>query len=132
MPTAALAILCRHERASEMPLELEGSHRYGIVLAVALTTVLFLIIANEAPWSHGVSLLLSGGMLAVVIATSRGSRRLREWASVALTALTLMLVVIAVTDAGPESIASAASAALILATVVQLVRGLAVCCACAA
>ncbi|MFL5816577.1 MAG: potassium channel family protein [Conexibacter sp.] len=110
----------------DAPLELEGSHRYGIVLALALTTVLFLIIASEAPWSHGVSLLLSGGMLAVVIATSRGHRRLREWVSVVLTALTLMLAVVAVTDAGPESIASAASAALILATAGQLVRGLAV------
>lgn len=111
---------------SESTLELEGSHRYGIVLALALVTVLFLIIADEAPWSHGVALLLAGAMLAVVVVTSHGHRLLREWGGVVLTVATLTLATLAILDAGPESIPSAASAALILVTVVQLVRGLAV------
>ena len=44
---------CAAMESSRLPLELEGSHRYGIVLAVALSTVLFLIIAPEASWSRG-------------------------------------------------------------------------------
>lgn len=110
--------------ASERALESEGAHRYGIVLGVALVTVLFLIIAGDAPWSHAVSLLLSAGMLAIVIVTSRGHRVRRAWSGVALAVVTLVLVVLVALDTGPASLPSIASAALVIVTVVQLVRGL--------
>jgi hypothetical protein len=110
----------------ERTLELEGSHRYGIVLAIALTTVLFLVIAPESPWSRAVGLLLSGGMLFVVIATSRGDVRLRERAGVALIVVTLVVVASVGFEWVEEGIGAAVSATLVLATLVQLVRGLAV------
>src|SRR5258708_7387815 len=53
---------------SSTTLELEGSHRYGIVLAGALATVLFLIIAPESSWSRAIGRLLAGGMLLGVFA----------------------------------------------------------------
>jgi hypothetical protein len=114
------------QTAPERTLELEGSHRYGIVLAVALTTVLFLIIAPESPWSRAVGLLLSGVMLLVVVATSRGDVRLRERAGVALILATLVVVLAVGFEWIEEGVGAAVSAALVLATLVQLVRGLAV------
>ncbi|HEX5145686.1 MAG TPA: potassium channel family protein [Conexibacter sp.] len=109
---------------AEKTLELEGSHRYGIVLGVALATVLFLIISPEAAWSRAVGLLLSGTMLLVVIATSRGPLRLRERVGVALIAATVVLVVGAALEWWPVPITTATSAALLITTLVQLVRGL--------
>jgi hypothetical protein len=114
------------ESEATTTLELEGSHRYGIVLAVALATVLFLIIAPEAAWSRAVGLLLAGGMLLVVIATSRGNVRLRERIGVALIVATIALVASVGFDWLPQPIGTATSAVLILTTLVQLVRGLAV------
>ena len=112
--------------ARERTLGLEAHHRYGIVLAVALTTVLFLIIAPESSWSRAIGLLLSGGMLLTVVATSRGSVLVRERA-VVLLALGTLAVVAAVGFAWiPQGVGAAVSAVLVLATLVQLVRGLAV------
>jgi hypothetical protein len=106
--------------------DLEGGHRYGIVLAVALTTVLFLTIAPESSWSRAVGLLLSGGMLLVVIATSRGDVSLRERAGLLLAIVTLAVVAAVGFEWIEQGIGAALSAALVLTTLVQLVRGLAV------
>src|SRR5689334_15581078 len=114
------------QAASERTLELEGSHRYGIVLALALVTVVFLIVAPESSWSRAVGLLLSGGMLFVVIATSRGDVRLRERAGVALVVVTLVVVAAVGLEWIEQGVGTAISALLVLATLVQLVRGLAV------
>ena len=105
-------------------MESEGSHRYGIVLAVALATVLFLIIAPETSWSRAIGLLFSGGMLLVVIATSRGNVRLRERAGVGLIVATVLLVTGVAFEWIPAALGTAVSAILILTTLVQLVRGL--------
>jgi len=107
--------------------EPEASHRYGIVLAVALATVLFLIIAPESSWSRAVGILLAGGMLLVVIATSRDSTwRLRESAGLATIAATVGLVLAIGLEWIPVWIGTATSALLVLTTLVQLVRGLVV------
>jgi hypothetical protein len=111
---------------TETTLEPEGSHRYGIVLAVALATVLFLIIAPETAWSRAVGLLFSGGMLLVVVATSRGNVRLRERVSIALIVATIVLVTGVAFGWIRSPVGAAVSAVLILTTLVQLVRGLAV------
>jgi hypothetical protein len=111
---------------SATTLELEGSHRYGIVLGVALATVLFLIIAPESSWSRAVGLLFSGGMLLVVIATSRGNVELRERAGVAVIVATLVVVAAVGFEWIEQGIGTALSAALVLTTLVQLLRGLAV------
>jgi hypothetical protein len=112
--------------SSTTPLEPEGSHRYGIVLAVALVAVLFLIIAPEGPWSRAIALLFSGGMLLVVIATSRGNVRLRERVGVVVILATVVLVLAIGLELIPAAVGTATSAVLLLTTLVQLVRGLAV------
>lgn len=110
--------------SSGKTLEPAGSHRYGIVLAVALVAVLFLIIAPETSWSRAIGLLFAGGMLLVVIATSRGNVRLRERAGIALIVATIVLVVGTAFDWIPQAVGTATSAVLVLTTLVQLVRGL--------
>jgi len=105
-------------------LEQQGSHRYGIVLAVALTTVVFLIVAPEAPWSRAVGLALAGGMLLAVVATSRGGVRLRESASLATIAVTAAIVLGVALKLISLGLGTALSAVLVIATLVQLVRGL--------
>jgi hypothetical protein len=109
---------------SSTTLEPEVSHRYGIVLAVALATVLFLIIAPESSWSRAVGLLLSGGMLLVVIATSHGSLRLRKRAGIGVIAATLAVVAATGFEWVSQGIGTGLSAVLLLTTLVQLVRGL--------
>jgi hypothetical protein len=104
--------------------ELEGSHRYGIVLGVALSAVLFLIIAPETSWSRAVGVLFAGGMLLVVIATSRGNVRLRERAGIGLIVATIVLVTGVAFDWIPAAVGTGVSAVLILTTLVQLIRGL--------
>jgi Ion channel len=104
--------------------ELEGSHRYGIVLGVALSAVLFLIIAPETSWSRAIGVLFAGGMLLVVIATSRGNVRLRERAGIGLIVATVVLVTGVAFDWIPAPVGTGVSAVLILTTLVQLVRGL--------
>jgi hypothetical protein len=110
--------------SSETPLELEGSHRYGIVFAVALSAVLFLIISPESSWTRAIGLLFAGGMLLVVIATSRGNVRLRERAGIGLIVATVVLVTGTAFEWIPAPVGTAVSAVLILTTLVQLVRGL--------
>ncbi|HEX7290235.1 MAG TPA: potassium channel family protein [Conexibacter sp.] len=114
------------QATAERTLELESSHRYGIVLAVALTTVLFLVIAPESSWSRAVGLLLSAGMLLTVIVTSRGDVAMRERAGVTLAAATLVVVAAVGFEWVEEGVGAAISAALVLATLVQLLHGLAV------
>ena len=110
--------------SSGKTMEAEGSHRYGIVLAVALCAVLFLIISPESSWTRAIGLLFAGGMLLVVIATSRGNVRLRERAGIGLIVATVVLVVGTAFEWIPAPVGTGVSAVLILTTLVQLVRGL--------
>lgn len=95
-----------------------------MVLAVALVAVAFLILAPESSWSRAVALALAGGMLLVVVLTSRGDRQLRNRASGALIAATLALALALGLELIPTVAGSLAAALLVLATLVQLVRGL--------
>lgn len=110
----------------ESTREQRGSHRYGIVLAVALAAVVFMIVAPEAPWSRAVGLAFSGGMLLAVIATSRGSVRLRESASAATVVATVAIVLGVALKLISLGLGTALGAVLVIATLVQLVRGLVV------
>jgi Ion channel len=112
------------DASTERTLEPEGSHRYGIVLGVALAAVLFLIIAPETSWSRAIGVLFAGGMLLVVIATSRGNVRLRERAGIGLIVATIVLVTGIAFEWIPAPVGTAVSAVLVLTTLVQLVRGL--------
>jgi hypothetical protein len=113
-------------QAAERTLELEGGQRYGIVLTVALATVLFLIVAPESTWSRAVGLLFAGGMLLVVVATSGASARLRERAGAGVIAATAAIVLCVGVGWISQGVGTALSAVLVLTTLVQLVRGLVV------
>jgi hypothetical protein len=113
------------ESSTAAPLELEGSHRYGIVLALAVLAVVFLIIAPDGAVSRAIGLLLTGAMLLVVIVTSRGDRGVRErHGLIAFGATVLLAVGVALTWIS-EGIGSSVAAVLAVMTLVQLVRGLA-------
>ncbi|MGB2710426.1 MAG: potassium channel family protein [Conexibacter sp.] len=101
-----------------------GRHRYGIVLVLAIVAVIFLIVAPTGALSRAIGLLVTSGMLLVVVATSRTERTLRESAG-ALVALATVAIAIAVAFRWiPQWVASATAAALVIVTLVQLVRGL--------
>jgi hypothetical protein len=106
------------------PLDIEASHRYGIVLAIAFVAVLFLIVSPEGNGSRAVALLLAGGMLLVVVATSRGDRNLRESASITVVVATVAPAVAVGFGWMPIWVGSLAAGALVVATLVQLVQGL--------
>jgi NAD(P)-dependent dehydrogenase (short-subunit alcohol dehydrogenase family) len=106
-------------------LEPEGSHRYGIVLALALAAVTFLILSPESDWSRAASVVFAGLMLVTVVVTSRGDRRLHHKESLGLIVLTAAIAASLAIDWAPHWVGSVTSVALVLATLVQLVRGMA-------
>lgn len=110
---------------STTTLETEGSHRYGIVLAIAILTVVFLIVAPNGSGSRAVGLLLTGAMLLVVVVTSRGDRQVLETLSIAVIVATVAVALAVGLRWIPQWTGSTVAGALAIATVVQLVRGLA-------
>lgn len=106
------------------PPEPEGKHRYGIVLAIALAAVAFLIIAPEAAWSRAAAVLFAGGMLVAVVLTSRGDRRVHHKESVAVIVLTLGVAAGMAFSLLPHGVGAIMSAALMTATLVEIIRGL--------
>lgn len=106
-------------------LEPEGTHRYGIVLAIAFAAVTFLILAPESSWSRAAAVVFAGGMLVVVVVTSRGDRKVHHKESLALIVLTAAIALALVLDGVPHWVGSLTAVALVLSTLVQLVRGMA-------
>jgi len=102
-----------------------GRHRYGVVLALAITTVVFLIVAPDEAGSRAVGLLISAAMLIVVIATSRVDRALRETSAGAVAVAAIAIGAGVVAHILPKWFAGAAAAAIVLATVIEVVRGIA-------
>jgi hypothetical protein len=110
--------------APSLGLSSAGRHRYGIVLAITIALVVFLIIAPEHPISRVVGLVLSGGMLVVVVATSRtGDRTRRETAAIALVLLTVGAAFAAGFELVPKWVSATIIALLLIVTLGQLVRG---------
>jgi len=117
-------MLCGME--SSAALDRTGSHRYGIVLGIALVAVVFLIVAPEAGWSRGVGVLLAGGMLFVVVVTSRGGdSQLRRGVATAVTVVTVAIALATGLGWVAQWVGAVAGMVLVIATLVQLVRGLA-------
>ncbi len=106
-------------------LEPEGTHRYGIVLALALAAVTFLILSPESDWSRAASVVFAGLMLVTVVVTSRGDRRLHHKESLGLIVLTAAIATSLAIDWAPHWVGSVTSVLLVLATLVQLVQGMA-------
>jgi hypothetical protein len=104
--------------------ETVGRHRYGIVLALAIVEVVFLIVAAEGAGSRAIGLVLAAGMLIVVVMTSRSERTVRETAAGGIGLVTLVVALLVALQAAPKWIASALSIVVVLVTLGQLVRGL--------
>jgi hypothetical protein len=100
-----------------------GRHRYGIVLLLAAVMVVFLIVAPDRTGSRAVALLLAGAMLVTVAATSRGDRTLRETTAGAVVLLSIALAVGVTAHAVPAWVGSICAGIFVIATLVQLVRG---------
>jgi hypothetical protein len=101
-----------------------GRHRYGIVLALAVLMVVFLIVAPDRAGSRAVALLLAGAMLAIVVATSRGDLTLRRRTVAALVLGTVALALAVIAHLLPGWVASFGAGVFVIATLAALVRGL--------
>jgi hypothetical protein len=101
-----------------------GGHRYGIVLALALLAVVFLIVAPDGTASRAVGLLIVGAMLVVVIATSRSDPELRARGAGVAGLAVVALAATAALGWLPKLASGALAVVILLLTLVQLVRGL--------
>jgi hypothetical protein len=102
---------------------ISGQHRYGIILLLTIAAVVNVIVARDTPVSRGIGLLLEGGTLLAVIATSREDRATRSIGSIG-AAVVLVGLSIAVGLSGlPSWVAALAAVIAVLAVLVALVRG---------
>lgn len=101
-----------------------GQHRYGLVLALAVATVVFLIVSPAGDVSRAVGLVLTGSMLLVVVMTSRGDVSVRELAAGVVGLVTLAAATLTAFDVIPLSFGPAVGIVVIVTTIGQLVRGL--------
>jgi hypothetical protein len=103
----------------------EARFRYGVVLILILTLVVFAIVAPSADWARAVAVALAGAALVVAVATWRapGQRQGR----LAIVVGAVVAVLVAGVAAGILSLAveTAAITLLVLAIPATLVRGLA-------
>ncbi len=101
-----------------------GQHRYAAVLLLAVTTVVFLIVAPTGDGSRAIALVLTGSMLLVVVMTSRGDLSVRELAAGVVGIVTLAAATLTAFDLIPISFGPAVGFVVILTTIGQLVRGM--------
>lgn len=103
-----------------------GTHRYGIVLAIVLAQVLFLVLAPTTTWSRTISLVLQGTVLLAVIMTSRQSEQVRTRATIGAAAIVVAIAVLASSDVLPKAVTIALGAVIVLAPLptlcTQLIR----------
>jgi hypothetical protein len=100
-----------------------AQHRYGIVLLLTIAAVVDSILAPDTPASRGVGVLLQGGLLLGVIATSRERRRIHGLAGVLVACALVALAVAVGLSAGPRRVGSATAGIVVAAVLVVLVRG---------
>lgn len=101
-----------------------GQHRYGVVLALAVATVVFLIVSPTGDVSRAVGLVLTGCMLLVVVMTSSGPVSVRRLAAGVVGLVTLAAGTLTAFDVIPLLFGPAVGIVVIVTTIGQLVRGL--------
>jgi Ion channel len=101
-----------------------AGHRYGVVLLLAVVTVVFLVVAPERAGSRAVAVALSGAMLLTVVVTSRSPLGLRRRVGGTLLVGTVLLALAVAVDVVPGWIGSLVAGLLLLLTLGELVRGL--------
>jgi len=104
---------------------ISAEHRYGLVLLLTIAAVLDVIVAPDGPVSRAIALLVQGGTLLAVIATTR-ERRLVQSVKGALAALVILGLAMAVAlSAMPRWVASATAVIVVGIVLFVLVRGVA-------
>jgi hypothetical protein len=103
----------------------EAAYRYGAVLALALISVVFFIVAPERPLSRAIGLVLVASMLLVVVITGRGRAVLRGWAATIAALVAIGVGIAVAADGLPLWIGSGVGVVLIGGTLWELVTGLA-------
>jgi Ion channel len=101
-----------------------AGHRYGVVLLLAVLTVVFLIVAPDRAGSRAVAVLLSAAMLLAVVVTSRSRLSLRRRAAGALAAGAALVALLVATGVVAGWVGSLVAGLLAIVTLGQLVRGL--------
>jgi hypothetical protein len=109
--------------SSSPPASASRQYRYGIVLLLAIASVIDVIVAPDTPTSRGIGLLLQGGTLLAVIATSREAAAIRRVrGAVGATVLVVLAAGVALSVI-PRWMGSVVAAAAVTAVLVVLVRG---------
>ena len=108
-------------RAEELP---EPPFRYGVVLLLILTLVLFEIVAPSSNWERAVAFALAGAAFVVAVATWRISTPRRGPLVLLVSGAVAAMVVGIATGVVSPALEFSALAVLLLAMPVTLVRGL--------
>jgi hypothetical protein len=107
------------------PARTSRQHRYGLVLLLTVTAVIDVIVAPDTPVSRGIGLLLQGGTLLVVIATSRETQAVRRVGGTAAAVVLVVLATGVALSVLPLWVAAIVAAVSVIAVIVALVRGVA-------
>src|SRR3954447_1604342 len=102
----------------------EGGFRYGAVLALSLTVVVFLIAAPAGDWSRAFGLALELSALVVVVVTSNERERVRRHRALALGAAAAVVVVAVGVGALPATVTFAIAALVSILIPANLLGGL--------
>jgi hypothetical protein len=102
----------------------EARFRYGVVLLLILTLVVFSIVAPSTDWARAFAVALAGGALVVAIATWRAPGHRQGQIAVAVGAVVAVLVAGVATGILSPAAEAAAITLLVLAIPATLVRGL--------
>jgi hypothetical protein len=104
--------------------EQAAAYRYGVVLALTIVLLVFIIVAPSGDWSRAVAVALEAGALVVVVATSRERHQERRARVTAITIVGSAFVLGVAAGVVPAAIVSAVAGALALGIPVALVGGL--------
>jgi hypothetical protein len=102
-----------------------AQHRYGLVLLLTILAVLDVIVAPDSPTSRGIALLVQGGTLLAVIATTRERDLVRGIKGVLAALVILGFAVTVALSVLPRWAASATAVVVVAIVLFVLVRGVA-------
>lgn len=98
--------------------------RYGAVLLLTFTLLVFVVAAPAADWSRAIALALEGGTLMVVVATSRERAQVRRARTALVGAAVLAVVVLVALGEVPAVVTFAVAAAIAAVVPIALIGGL--------
>jgi hypothetical protein len=101
-----------------------AEHRYGAVLLLTLTMLVFIIVAPASDWSRAVTVALEAGSLVIVVATSRDRRQRRRARALTVAAGGALFVAAVAAGVVPAAVVSFVGGALALGIPLALVGGL--------